>query len=68
MPEKRVGEIKVKRVDDVMHSRSTGMLAIMIEDEGGTVDRVVMSGELAEKLYQMLGNALSGARQNPAAP
>lgn len=68
MPEKQAREIKVKRVRDVMHSRSTGMLAIMIEDESGAIDRVVMSGELAEKLYQMLGNALSGARQNPAAP
>jgi hypothetical protein len=68
MAELKNGEVRVKRVDDVMHSRSTGSIAIMIADESGQIDRVVMSGELAEKLYQMLGSTLTGARQNPAAP
>jgi hypothetical protein len=68
MAEQKIAEIRVKRLDDVMHSRSTGLIAIMIADESGHIDRVVMSGELAEKLHQMLGNALAGARQNPAAP
>jgi len=40
----------------------------VLEDEDGIGDRLLMSGETAEKLYLMLGNALSGARQNPAAP
>lgn len=68
MPEQKATEIRVKRLDDVMHSRSTGSIAIMIADVSGAVDRIVMSGELAEKLHQMLGNALAGARQNPTAP
>jgi hypothetical protein len=61
-------EIHVARIGDVLHSASTGTIAILLEDADGVRDRLVMSGETAEKLYQMLGNALSGARQNPAAP
>jgi hypothetical protein len=61
-------EIHVARVGDVLHSASSGTIAIVLEDEDGIGDRLLMSGETAEKLYLMLGNALSGARQNPAAP
>lgn len=68
MPERRTRELKIKRLTDVMHSPSTGMIAVMIEDERGKTDRIVMTGELAEKFHQMLGSTLAGARQNPAAP
>ncbi len=68
MPSSQSRELKINQLSDVMHSRSSGMIALLVEDESGSIDRIVMSGELAEKLHLMLGNALTGARQNPAAP
>jgi hypothetical protein len=61
-------EVRINQLSDVMHSRSTGMIALLVETANGDTDRIVMTGELAEKLHLMLGNALSGARQNPVAP
>lgn len=61
-------EIQVQELLDVHHNSSTGMIVLSVKDGSGADLRVIMPGELADRLHAALGNALQGASQNPAAP
>lgn len=61
-------EIQIRQLLDVGHSPSTGTIVVSVQDGSGAELRLVLPGELAERLHAMVGNALQGAIRNPAAP